>query len=158
MYVDGHVVAHAPGTPTSYSVAVGNMVDGAHQFCVYGIDTQHIQNSLLGCQTFTVTGAPFGHLDSVTSRDDGVMVAGWAIDPNTASPITVNLYVDGVFSMGVLAGVSRPDVGATFISSGPLHGFQQLLALSPGAHTVCAYAINVGLGASNPSLGCQTVS
>ncbi len=92
---------------------------------------------MLGCQTFTVTGAPFGHLDSVTSRDDGVEVAGWAIDPNTASPITVNLYVDGVFSMGVLAGVSRPDVGATFISSGPLHGFEQLLAAVAGrAHGV----------------------
>ncbi len=158
VYVDGRHLASAPGQPQSYSVAVGDMTDGTHQICVYGIDTQHLQNSLLGCRNVTVTGAPFGHLDSVVSADGQLTVTGWAIDPNTTAPIRVDIYVDRAWASSATAGMDRPDVGQAFIASGPMHGFDQTLTIGPGTHTVCAYAINVGLGASNPSIGCQTVS
>ncbi len=66
------------------------------------------------------------------------------------------MYVDGVWNASSTAGSDRPDVGAAFALSGPLHGFDDTLSLPPGPHEVCAYAINTGLGASNKSLGCKT--
>jgi GH25 family lysozyme M1 (1,4-beta-N-acetylmuramidase) len=156
VYVDGKWRMAVTGTPQSFSVAVGSMADGSHTICTYGIDNQHVANSKLGCKSITVTGAPFGHFEAVVAVAGGVEVSGWAIDPNTDAPIAVHLYVDGVWNSSVTAGVDRPDVGAAYFQSGPLHGFDETLALPPGPHEVCAYAINTGLGASNKSLGCKT--
>ena len=158
IYVDGKWRAAVTGAPTSFSIAIGSMGDGAHTFCLYGIDSQFLDgNPKLGCLTTTVAGAPFGRLDSAVAVPDGISVAGWAIDPDTTSPINVNLYVDGAYDSSVAAGVDRPDVGAAFTQSGSNHGFTGTLSLPPGTHTVCAYAINTGLGASNKAIGCRTV-
>jgi GH25 family lysozyme M1 (1,4-beta-N-acetylmuramidase) len=158
IYVDGKWRAAVTGNPTSFSIAIGAMGDGAHTFCLYGIDSQGLDgNPKLGCMTTTVTGAPFGHFEAATAVAGGIEVGGWAIDPNTSSPIDVHLYVDGVYNTSIVAGVDRPDVGAAYTQSGSDHGFDDTISLPAGSHTVCAYAINTGLGASNTSLGCRTV-
>jgi GH25 family lysozyme M1 (1,4-beta-N-acetylmuramidase) len=157
IYVDGKMRSSVTGAPRSFSVAIGAMADGPHTFCEYGVDSQHlVRNPRLGCLTINVAGAPFGHLESVMAVDGGIEVSGWAIDPNTSVPIDVHLYVDGAWNSSITAGVDRPDVGAAYAQSGPLHGFDETLLLPPGPHEVCAYAINTGLGASNRSLGCRT--
>ena len=87
IYVDGKMRASVTGGPRSFSVAIGAMADGPHTFCEYGVDSQHlVPNPKLGCLTFTVAGAPFGHLESVTAVDGGIEVSGWAIDPDTSAP------------------------------------------------------------------------
>jgi GH25 family lysozyme M1 (1,4-beta-N-acetylmuramidase) len=157
VYVDDKYRVAATGTPRSFSVNIGAMSDGPHTFCVYGIDNQRLANSKIGCRTATVAGAPMGNLDSVVAAPGGAEVVGWAIDPDTTDPITVNLYVDGVWTVAVTADTARPDVGDKFVTSGPLHGLDEVLALTPGSHEICAYAINTGLGASNKRMGCKTV-
>jgi len=102
------------------------------------------------------TGSPFGSLDVVTGNTGSVRVQGWAIDPDTVSPVQVHVYVDGA-SLATTAGVVRPDVGAAFPAYGDGHGYDVTLGAAPGAHRVCAYAINVGAGA-NTALGCRNVS
>ena len=41
---------------------------------------------------------------------------------------------------------------------GARRGFALDLRVPSGAHQVCAYAINVGAGATNPKLGCRSVT
>jgi len=155
--VDGAWRAEVTGAPQSFSVAIGSLVDGPHTFCAYGIDSQHLDpDPKLGCLTVTVAGAPYGHYEAAVAVAGGVEVSGWAIDPDTAAPIAVHVYVDGVWNRALTAGTDRPDVGAAFPQSGSLHGFDQVLSLDPGPHTVCLYAINTGLGASNTKLGCRS--
>ncbi|HEX7097587.1 MAG TPA: SpoIID/LytB domain-containing protein [Acidimicrobiales bacterium] len=125
---------------------------GQHQVCVYGINAGPGGNTLIACRTVSVPGNPIGSLDVVGAVGGGIRVAGWAIDPNTASPIDVHIYV-GANGTAVRADVERPDVGAAFPGYGSRHGFDVVVPGSPGA-TVCAYGINVGAG-SNTLLGCR---
>ena len=67
------------------------------------------------------------------------------------------MYVDGAFAGYGYASSSRPDVAAVFPAYGPAHGFSLGVAVGAGAHQVCAFAINAGAGAGNPSLGCRTL-
>lgn len=102
---------------------------------------------------------PFGSFDYAGgTADEGLYVAGWAIDPDTTSPIAVHVYVDGRFAAALTADGARSDVGAAYPASGPNHGFSATLSSSPGAHTVCAYGINAGPGSGNPLLGCRAVT
>jgi hypothetical protein len=105
-----------------------------------------------------VTGNPFGHLETMRSAGSGltVTVGGWAIDSDTTAPISVDLYLDGHWYLRTTADMPRPDVGAAFPASGPDHGFSADVTTSyVGNHVVCAYAINVGAGTTNPFIGCQ---
>ncbi|MBG6214153.1 hypothetical protein RCH23_002739, partial [Cryobacterium sp. CAN_C3] len=78
---------------------------GAHNVCVYAINTGAGGHSLLGCKSITIPGntqvvdqgrAPIGNLEGVAVASDGVMVTGWALDPDTSSSIPVHVYVDSV--------------------------------------------------------------
>ena len=81
---------------------------------------------------------------------------GWAIDPDTAAPITVHVYIDGA-AVALTANASRPDVGQAFPLYGSNHGYSATLLTSGGSHTVCTYGINVG-GGTNTQLGCRSVT
>lgn len=116
-----------------------------------GLDVQILSTNLV------TTVNPFGSLDVAVGNEAGIQVGGWAIDPNTAEPIDVHIYVDGGIASGVNASVPRADVEAANPSYGPNHGFDTTVAAGPGDHSVCAYAINVYVG-SNVLLGCRTVT
>jgi hypothetical protein len=132
---------------------------GSHDVCAYGINTAGSGgNTTLGCATaYVPTGPPVGSLDVVTGQAGGARVAGWAIDPDTSGPIDVHIYADGAIVAVVTANQSRPDVAAGHPGFGPNHGFDTVVALPAGTHSVCAYAINAGAPATNPQLGCKTV-
>jgi hypothetical protein len=100
--------------------------------------------------------APMGALDFVTSGMDSVTVRGWALDPDTTSPINVHVYVDGVATKSITANTSRPDVGRIF-GKGDNHGFLGTVKATAGAHKVCVYAIDPS-GGSNPLLRCATAT
>ena len=102
-------------------------------------------------------GNPFGNLESATRIPGYVSVQGWAIDPDTTGSVGVHVYVDGAWAGQATANLARADVGAAFPGWNANHGFALNVPVGPGDHRVCAYAINVGSGSSNPSLGCQTV-
>jgi hypothetical protein len=104
-----------------------------------------------------LTGSPFGAIDLVASGRGGIRVRGWAIDPNTTSPIRVHIYVDGVGRASVLANRTRTDIGAVYPGSGSSHGFDtHIIDIAPGSRNVCAYGISYGQG-GNSLLGCRTV-
>jgi uncharacterized membrane protein len=103
--------------------------------------------------------APVGTVDSATGGPGTVTVNGWAYDPNAlTTSITVHVYVDGTFATALTANAARPDVGAAYPGVGPSHGYTGSVAADPGARTVCVYGINIGAGATNPLLGCSSVT
>ncbi len=61
-----------------------------------------------------------------------VSVSGWAIDPDTAAPISVHVYVGSVGEAIIADGV-REDVGAAFPGYGAQHGFTWSDSVTPGA-------------------------
>jgi len=133
---------------------------GAHTVCVYGINMAGAgAHTLLGCRVVTVpTGSPIGYLDAVVGVQGAVRVSGWAIDPDTALPIPVHVYVDGIGRI-FSANTARADVGAVFPGWGPNHGIDlAFTGLAPGNHTVCTYAIETAGAGANTLLGCRSVT
>lgn len=133
---------------------------GALSVCAYGINTGGAHsNSQLSCKTFQRMNTPFGSLDSVTNVKNGLRVTGWAVDPDTADPIEVHVYVNGTgYAVGT-ANSPRADVGAIYPSFGPDHGYDTVIPWTTvGRVTVCSYGINVGSPAANAQLGCVTMT
>lgn len=127
---------------------------GSHRVDVYAIGVgPNPTNVLIGSVAAAVT-SPFGALDSLTTTKSTVRVTGWAIDPDTTSPIPVHAYVDGAFAGVFTANLSRPDVGAAFPAFGNNHGYDLTIPVSGGNHVISVYAINsAGPSAPNPLLG-----
>lgn len=105
--------------------------------------------------TFMRGPDPIGSLDVASAGPGQVTVKGWALDPNTADPIQVHVYVDAS-GYATTASTTRTDVGAVFPGYGSAHGFVTTVPASAGTRQVCAYGINVGPGASQ-LLGCRSV-
>lgn len=153
------VAAGVPGAGPS----AGFQVDvptgaGRLRVCVQALDVPAVADATLGCRDVTVVNAePVGSVDLVAPTPTGASVAGWTIDPDTASPIDVHVYVDGAFATAARAQAVRPDVGAAFRAAGAAHGFALAVPLSAGPHRVCVYAINTPAG-NNPLLGCRDVT
>ena len=66
---------------------------------------------------------PFGSLDAVTAKVGNAAIRGWAIDPNTANPIDVHVYVDGKPFQVLTADDNRPDIGTRYPGYGADHGY-----------------------------------
>lgn len=124
-----------------------------------GMNSDALVNWLASLPTLDRHANPLGSLDVVSPAGSGVRVAGWTLDPDTASPIEVRLTVDGSDRATVSATARRTDVGRVHPIHGPNHGFDLTLeGLAVGQRQVCAYGTNVGLGTGNTLLGCRTVT
>jgi len=182
VYVDrafaGSVLANAdspdmggsvPGAGTAHGYLwTATLPAGTHQVCAYAINMSvGTLNPQLGCWTVTTIappppfppGVPTGALDAALVSGTTVTATGWTFDPDVpTTAIAVHFYVDGAFAGNVTAQLGRSDIGRIFPGAGPAHGFRWTGTLSPGTHTLCAYAINMGLGTGNPRLGCKTAT
>ncbi len=148
------------GSTHGFSWSSNGYTPGPHSVCVFAINQSYGANTLLRCSTVSVpSGSPFGRVELSGEGPGGTLaVAGWTIDPDTASPTAVHVYVDGVgTNLGNTTG-DRPDVAAVFPGYGATHGFNWVASgLSPGPHSVCVFGINLGAG-SNTLLDCRTVT
>jgi hypothetical protein len=100
--------------------------------------------------------APQGRINSTTVEPGVVRMIGWALDEDTASPITIEVYVDGARTLAQLADVPRDDIGAAFPRLGPHHGFDLTLRLGPGSRQICIRAVDSDR-TSSVLLGCRVV-
>jgi hypothetical protein len=147
----------AAGAAHGYAAAIP-VGGGSHSVCLYAINVGPGGNTELGCRTVSTPGGPpQGVIDSVTVATDGITVAGWALDPDTAVSIPVHVYVDSS-SVAITADKPRPDLAASFPGYGTNHGYSSKVAATPGPHEVCLYAINVAGAQSPSSLGCRQVT
>ena len=136
---------------------------GSHVVCVYAINVGFgTTNPTMGCRTVkTVSPAqanPIGAFDQLTGSPGLLAARGWALDPDDPTdPAVVHVYVDGVIAAAVTADGPRPDVGARYPGVGNSHGWSWSVAITPGRHQVCVFAINSGVGTTNPVMGCKAV-
>jgi hypothetical protein len=146
------------GTNHGYTIQVG-AAGGMHTVCVYAISAVGDSNTQLGCATVGVANAsPIGTFDLATNPSPGrVRVAGWTFDPESTSPISVDVYADGQPLGRYTANGARFDVAAAYPGYGAAHGYDLTLPINAGGnHTVCVYGINVYNG-GNTTLGCRGV-
>ncbi|GAA5148544.1 hypothetical protein GCM10025768_10360 [Microbacterium pseudoresistens] len=144
----------ASGSKHGFTATMPADAPGNTNVCVYAINVGPGANVLMGCTTVAaLTGSPVGALESATVSNGSLEIKGWALDPDTASPIAVHLYYDS--SAGAyVADKERTDLPAEYAVFGTKHGFSATIPVGAGEHNVCAYGINVGSGA-NVELGCM---
>lgn len=153
-----HLLSH--GTRRGYD-AVIPAPPGEYTVCATGTNIGPGLDTELGCQTVTVADlpeqgrAPIGYLDSVTATGTALTVSGWSIDPDTAAPIDVHVYINGV-GRAVRADRERADVSRLHPSYGSAHGYRLQAEGSIGSNRVCAYGVD-SAGGTNRLLGCQTI-
>jgi Fibronectin type III domain len=143
-------------TTSSYSGTIPAAAGGT--VCAVARNRNEGRDRIIGCHVLTLGLDPTGNLDEVSPGPAGLHVRGWSIDPDTAAPISVHIYVDNAFREAVTASASRPDVGAAYPGYASSHGFDEMVPAVPGPHTVCVYGINVGPGTVNTLLGCANVT
>jgi hypothetical protein len=85
---------------------------------------------------------PHGNLDTVVEVTNGIRVTGWAVSSLDYSRVNVWIYVDGHRVADLPAAAARPDVQRAYPAFGLHTGFQTTLAVGPGRHDVCAYAVD----------------
>ena len=135
--------------------ATFEVVGGDQRICVTARNVGAGSDQSFGCtDVFIETASPYGGA-STTAIPGGLRIVGWTLDTDTASPLNVHVYIDGVASV-FRADASRPDVGAAFAGMGNNHGIDLTIQAAVGAHNVCVYGINVGRG-MNKLLGCDSV-
>ncbi|MFN2537647.1 MAG: hypothetical protein ABR549_05785, partial [Mycobacteriales bacterium] len=138
------------------------LADGTHKVCAYALNAAGTPggNRLLGCQSVAVTHTPTGSVDSAVQTVEGLVVTGWALDPDTAASSAVDVAVDGAAPVQTRANLSRPDVAETYPALGALHGYRLVLpGLAAGAHHLCVTLLNVSGSPGAPTaLPCRTVT
>jgi hypothetical protein len=132
--------------------------------CAKAVNKGPGADTVVGCLTYTVGFDPYGSLDSISAIPGGIRVQGWAIDPDTATPISVQVqrddsrYPNTLYVTTVTASGDRPDVAAAHPGYGAPHGYDVTVPATSGSHSVCVSAINTSAGTSNTLLGCRTVT
>lgn len=122
--------------------------------CIYAINVGAGINTEFPC--VDVSGSPVGALDLVSAANGTITAAGWAIDPESAAPISVDLYVDSRGTRFTADG-PRPDLLSNFPGYGSSHGFGSTSGpVSVGFHTVCLYGISV-LPGGNSTISCRSI-
>jgi GH25 family lysozyme M1 (1,4-beta-N-acetylmuramidase) len=146
------------GSVHGYSGIVNSPIGGSVQVCVGAANSIGPGSSKsLGCRNVTLPGgSPIGVIDTAIGGVGSISVSGWVVDPDTAAPIDVHVYVNGVGRVALRADGTRLDVGAGFPDYGPARGYSGSVSIGGGLHTVCIYGINVGVG-NHSLLGCRTV-
>jgi subtilisin family serine protease len=105
--------------------------------------------------TPSVPASPVGALDLLQPAVAGLRVAGWAFDADSVVPSVVHVYVDGVFTTSWVASGKRADIAALYPGYGAAHGFDRVVAVAPGGHDVCVFALDQGPFVAPSRLGCQ---
>jgi len=145
------------GPDHGFAVTLEGLTGGRRQVCATGIDLTGHANRQLGCRTVNLPGGnPIGRTERLLPRGAfPTAIVGWAIDPDTADPITVRLRVNGTLVGSGTADRRRADIGLAFPRYGERHGYRLELPRRPvGRHRACVVAVNVGSGTGNTRLGC----
>jgi hypothetical protein len=133
---------------------------GRHSICAVGVNVAYGSGAPpAACLLIALRLSPFGRFEALgrAPGSHNLLVRGWAIDPDTSSPIRVSIKVGGAAPVPATAGSSRPDVAAVYPAYGTRHGYLVVVKASDGEQTVCISAVNISAGA-NKALGCRIVN
>ncbi|SBN63974.1 Glycosyl hydrolases family 6 [Curtobacterium sp. 9128] len=138
------------------TVAAGS---GTRNVCVTAVNVGAGADRQLGCVAVTVYGHdPVVQLERVGVARAGIVVTGWAVDPDeAASPVRIAVTVDGRGVAAATANLQRADLGAVPDGAGTGHGWDLTVPGGSGKHSVCVVARNRGVGSDTTS-ACRTVT
>lgn len=98
---------------------------------------------------------PYGEMNLAWSEPGMIGVVGWAKDPDADRPIDVVVAIDNGGGMFVrTAGVYNPYLPGSY--SQKFRSYLVAIPTSPGPHTMCVAALNVGRGNPFRLLGCKS--
>ncbi|GEA89977.1 fibronectin type III domain-containing protein [Cellulomonas cellasea] len=131
---------------------------GTRVICVSGSEWASdggINTVWLGCRGIDGASPPKDHpmianIESVAVTGNQVTYTGWALDPDYAGPVRLDVQVDRGFGGGLSTGIPRPDVARAYPGTGNLQGFSQKFTAGPGTHELCV------LGPGDQRLSCRT--
>jgi hypothetical protein len=153
----------AGGTGTTHDGHVFSLSmllkSGSHTVCATGINTLYgSHNSKPACKSITLALKPIGAFESLqrATGSTNLVAKGWTLDPDTTSPISVRVSLDGAAYGTITAGATRTDIGSKYPAFGSDHGISTTIKTDSGEHTVCLTAINVS-GGTDYKLGCKQI-
>ena len=132
---------------------------GRHEVDVFGINVGGGSgNPLIGSASATaINTPPIGALDQAVATAEGVVLSGWAFDPDQpGTSISVAVYRDDIGISWYTADIARPDVNAVYGITGR-HGFSVTVPTAAGTHQFSVFGIDVAPAGRNPLLGTRTV-
>lgn len=129
---------------------------GSHDVCATSLDPGAGFRRELGCGRVDAPGTPVGHLDDLEGSVATIQVTGWALDPQTAEPVRVQVTRNGAVVATVDADEERTDLGGAAEHYGTLHGFDATITPEPGRNRVCVRIIGVG-GGGDADAGCAEI-
>jgi hypothetical protein len=143
------------GYSIDFSVPKGSTV-----ICLYAINIGAGGTKALGCPTVsTPTGPPTGNFEAASISGGKANIKGWALDPDTAASINVDVYINGDWGGRYPANAARADVGAANKGYGNAHGFAvNGLIIPVGTSEICVWGIDAAGVIENKRLGCRSVS
>ncbi len=106
-----------------------------------------------GCRDIGADPVPTGWVDAAVVSGDKAVMLGWALDRD--GPTAVLFFVDDRMWWLAPANIPWPNLNGVFPGYGTDHGFFTAFTIPPGAHNVCAYALNVGPGPAATNIGCR---
>ena len=100
---------------------------------------------------------PYGAVTSMHRSGYGVLVAGWAYDPDTSASAIVHVRVDKHRVATVKANQYRPAAARQNRAIGTHRGFSVTVPLTAGPHNVCASVSGYPDTSVNYTIACRTV-
>ena len=122
-------------------------ITGTEVIYIYLYNIGAGQNVLLGAPTVTGKSSdPFGSIDAIETKEDGVRISGWAIDRDAPlEPVELHVYIGGSADSGeaknvykILADKERGDVAEKYPGTGKHHGYDATLDIT-GTEVIYIY-------------------
>lgn len=160
-YTGWQNVACGGGSCASTSMQQRNVASGITGVCstLYRCSTNH-PSCVAPTPTDpkpTATPTPFYNPIGFHDLSDCTQTVGWTCDQDDfTAPLTVHIYEGATFLGSAVANVAREPGVAAACGGNANHGFTFATpaGLKDGvAHSITAYAINIGTGTGNPAIG-----
>ncbi|MFZ7087748.1 hypothetical protein [Curtobacterium sp. RRHDQ10] len=157
------VAGAVPGAPTNSGFRTTVPLSaGQHTLCATAVNVGLGSGDVaLGCRSVTVppdtSHDARGSFDELSGNSSGVLLRGWAWDPDQTSATQVRVTEGTTTLATVGTSEARPDVARNVAGAPANTGWRTTIQLATGSHTVCATALNVGAG-RDAALGCRTLS
>jgi peptidoglycan hydrolase-like protein with peptidoglycan-binding domain len=156
------IASRFPGMGDQHGVeGTLTLAEGTYQVCLSATNAAGTtgQDAVVGCRSVVVQHSPVGVLDPLRRDARGVVVTGWALDPDVEDPVAVAVSVDGAPNRTLLATRTRTELVASYPAQGSTHGFGFVLDLPAGSHSVCVSVPNAAETAGTDRvLPCRSVN
>ncbi|MGN6609530.1 MAG: fibronectin type III domain-containing protein, partial [Jatrophihabitans sp.] len=145
----------AYGGHHGYATSV-NVPDGQHTVCTVARNVRAGRDTTLRCVTVSGRNDPVGRLTAAHTAA-GIVVSGWALDPNVTAPVQLRPTLDGMPVTPQTAAAPATGLPAWWSANGSAHAYSFTVPTDRFAHRVCVTVVNVGPGVDT-LLGCRSLA